>query len=124
MFFCESRQEASFYIKEQKFEIRVLKLLFWTPEKARFLFLKKKNPKKSFIVFRLWFSFKNNWRTNVLLVGIFEKKLLAVKNNICASIVFKAKTEKKFTKLVDPQKSACMSFETKTVKKIFLHIFL
>ena len=53
MFFCESRQEASFYIKEQKFEIRVLKLLFWTPEKARFLFLKKKTPKKSFIVFRL-----------------------------------------------------------------------
>ena len=69
-------------------------------------------------MFRPWFSFKNNKRTIVLLVGIFEKalkKLLAVNNailavidrfwqlltflvhlkkidqkDICASIVFKA----------------------------------
>ena len=69
-------------------------------------------------MFRPWFSFKNNKRTIVLLVGIFEKalkKLIAVNNailavfdrfwqlltylvhlkkidqkDICASIVFKA----------------------------------
>ena len=42
-------------------------------------------------------------------------------NNICASTVLKAKTEEKNSKkLVDPQ----MSFETKTLNKIFLHIFL
>ena len=38
-------------------------------------------------MFRPWFSFKNNKRTIVLLVGIFEKalkKLLAVNNAILA----------------------------------------
>ena len=38
--------------------------------------------------------------------------------------VFKAKTEKKCQKkLVDPQKSAFMSFETKTLKKYFFIVF-
>ena len=41
------------------------------------------------------------------------------------STVLKAKTEKKLLKkLYDSQKSAFMSFETKTFKKIFLHIFV
>ena len=38
----------------------------------RFWFLKKTLPKNLFFVFGLWFIFKNNRRTNVLLVGIFE----------------------------------------------------
>ena len=71
-------------------------------------------------MFQLLFSFKNNRRTNFLFVGIFEnaKKsyclsktpFLAVnngflsvlkntdQNNICVSIVLKAKTEKKLRK--------------------------
>ena len=40
-------------------------------------------------------------------------------NNICVYIVLKAKTEKKFKKLIDPQKRAFLSFEIKTIKKIF-----
>ena len=51
------------------------KLLFWTPEKACFWFLKKNPQTIFFFVFWLWFSFKNNRRTNVLLVGIFENTL-------------------------------------------------
>ena len=54
---------------------------FGTPKSA---FLVQKNV---FFVFRLWFSFENNRRTNVLLVSIFEntqKKLLTVKNAILA----------------------------------------
>ena len=85
------------------------------PQKSAFLvFVEIENPKKkNFFVFRPWFSFKNNRRTNVLLIGIFEnaqKKLLTPKNailavnnvflcvfkntdlnNICASVVFKDK---------------------------------
>ena len=80
-------------------------------------------------MFRLCFSFKNNGRTNVLLVSIFENTLkkaisrqkrhfgrfwqlipffqcilkITDQNNICVSIVFEAKAEKKFKKkLVDP----------------------
>ena len=45
-------------------------------------------------------------------------------NNICASIVFKAKTEEE-EKLVDPLKSEFMSFETKKkpLKKYFFIFF-
>ena len=44
---------------------------------------------------------------------------------MCASTFFKAKTEKKIPKkLVDPQKSVFMSLETKTLNKIFIHIFV
>ena len=56
------------------------------PQKARFWFLKK-NHIKMFFMFWLWFSFKKNRRTNVLLVGIFVKalkKLLAITNAILA----------------------------------------
>ena len=42
------------------------------PPKSAFWFLKKTQKKKNFFGFRLWFSFKNNRLTNVLLVGIFE----------------------------------------------------
>ena len=90
MFFCENRHTASFNIKEKtqkyKFEIWVLKTTILDPQKARFWFLLKNPPTNLFFVFRLWFSIKNNWRTNVLLVSIFEyaliKKLLAIKNAI------------------------------------------
>ena len=45
-------------------------------------------------------------------------------NNICVSIVLKAKTEeKKLKKLVDPQKRAFLSFEIKTIKKYFFIFF-
>ena len=127
-----------------------LKLPFWTTDKVHFWFLKKTPLKNVFFVFWLWFSFKNNRRTNVLLVVILKthKKsywpsktpfwlFLAVnngflcvfkhsdQNNICVSIVLKAKTEKiKKKKLVDSQKRAFLSFEIKTVKKIVLLIFL
>ena len=48
------------------------KVPFWTLEKVHFWFLKKTPQKIVFFMFRLWFSFKNNRRTNGLLVGIFE----------------------------------------------------
>ena len=74
-------------MQKNKFKISVLKLLFWNPKKALFWFLKKNKTKNVFSVFWLWFGFKNNRHTNVLLVGIYEqalKKLLAVKNAILA----------------------------------------
>ena len=44
-------------------------------------------------------------------------------NNICVSIVLKAKTEKNVEKkLVDPPKRAVLSFKIKTVNNIFLHV--
>ena len=44
---------------------------------------------------------------------------------MCVSIVLKAKTKKKnlVKKLVYPQKRAFLSFEIKTLKQTFLHIF-
>ena len=53
-------------MQKYKFEIWVLKLPFWTPEKAHFWFKKKKTKTNFFFMFRLWFSFINNRRTNVL----------------------------------------------------------
>ena len=46
-------------------------------------------------------------------------------NNICVSIVLKAKTEEqKFEKkLVDPQKRVCLSFVIKSIKKYFFIFF-
>ena len=70
-------------------------MLFWTPEKARFWF---EHPRTNlFFVFLLWFSFKNNRRTNVL----------------CVSIVFKAKTkekceEKNLFRIFSKLKGACL----------------
>ena len=59
----------------------------------------------------------------VMNFSVFGTKVTDLSAAPCT--VFKAKTEKKCKKkLVDPQKSAFMSFETKTFKKIFLHIFL
>ena len=45
------------------------------PQKSLFLVFKENLPKKNFFVFRLWFSFKNNRHTNVLLVGILKTPL-------------------------------------------------
>ena len=131
-FFCENWHEASFYIKKQtqkyKFEIILLKSTV-PPKKCVFVFWRKP-PNNFFLVFWLSFSFKNNRRTYVLLVIFFKRTkksywpsktpfwpFLAVnngflwvfknidQNNICLSIVLKAKTGKKIWKqLVDPQK--------------------
>ena len=123
---------------------------FGPPKKCVFGFCRKPPKKFVFFLFRPWFSFKNNRRTNVLLVSIFENaqksywpskkpflQFLAVnngflcvfkntdQNNICVSIVLKAKTEKKIEKeLVDFQKRIFLSSEIKTITEIFLHIFL
>ena len=56
-----------------------------------FWFLKKNPQSNFFFVFQLWFIFKNNKHTNVLLAGIFEnelKKLLTIKNAILAVFGF------------------------------------
>ena len=87
--------------------------MFW-------VFWRKKTQKMFFLAIWLWFSFKNNRLTNVLLVDIFKNALkihyypsklpfllfLVVnicfcnfentnENNMCASIVFKAETKQK-----------------------------
>ena len=100
-------------------------------------------------MFRLWFSFKNNRRTNVLLVGIFEnahKKIywlsktpfwpfLAVnnvflcvfkitdQNNLCVSIVLKTKTETNLKKIGWPSKKSIFEFWNKKYKKKFSYNF-
>ena len=82
--------------------------------------------KKFVFVFQLSFSFKNNRRTNILLVGIFENALKKVVDHqkhhfgsfwrlIIYSIVrllFLQMNQKKMKekKLVDPRKSAFSSF--------------
>ena len=99
-----------------------------------------------FFLFWIWFSFKNNRRTNVLLVGMFEnaqKKLFTVKNailavflavnngffcvfkntdqnNICVSIVLNAKTEKKLKKNWLTPKKSFFDFWNKNHKKYFI----
>ena len=120
-----SLKERKIMMRSEWKRTRCPTLLFWTPEKAFFWFLKKKKPpifffffffnfwffkkkppKNCFFMFLLWFSFKNKRRTNVLLVGIFENTLKKAisrqkpkdKNNIWASIVFKAKAESFFFK--------------------------
>ena len=50
-----------------------LKVLFWTPQKECFWFLRKQPKTFFFFVFQLWFRFKNKRPTNVLLVWIFWK---------------------------------------------------
>ena len=89
IFFCENWLEASFYNKKKskntnlKFELK--NYFIFTLEKARFWFLKKNTHKKCFFMFRLWFSFKNNKHTIVILFGILkmhQKKLLTAKNAI------------------------------------------
>ena len=76
-------------MQKNKFEIWVLKFTILNPRKRKkcvFAFWRK-TPNNFFLMFRLWFSFKNNWLTNVLLVGNFEipqKKLLTFKNTILA----------------------------------------
>ena len=74
-------------MQKNKFKIQVLKTTILDTGKSMFLVFEVKPPKKLLFVFRLWFSFKNNRRTNVLLVAFFEKalkKLLTVKNTILA----------------------------------------
>ena len=78
-------------IKEQtqkyKFEIWLLKSTILDPQTSAFLVIKENPPKKFVFLFRLWFSFKNNRRTNVFLVSNFKtqkKKLLTPKNAILA----------------------------------------
>ena len=52
------------------------KNLYFGPLKKRvFGFLRKRKKYLYFFMFRLWFSFKNNRCSNVLLVGIFENAL-------------------------------------------------
>ena len=91
IFFDENWHWASFYIKEQtqkyKFEIWLLKSTILDPRKSAFLVFEENPPKNVFFMFWLWFRFKNNKSTIVLLVSIFEnakKKLLTVKNAILA----------------------------------------
>ena len=79
--------------------------------------------------------------TYVLLVSIFEKtpfwpvfavnnffgafKKILTKTTFLRLLFLKQKQQKKILKkLVEPQKSVFMRFETKTLKTIFLHIFL
>ena len=62
-----------------------LKSTILDPQKSAYLVFEENPPNKILFVFRLWFSFKNNRRTNVIMVGIFEnaqQKLLTVKNAI------------------------------------------
>ena len=73
LFFYENWHDASYYIKEQtkkyKFETWLLRSTILNPPKSAFLVFEENPPQK---MFQLWFSFKNNKLTNVLLVGIFE----------------------------------------------------
>ena len=83
IFFCENWQGASFYIKEQsqkyKFEIWIL-----NPRKVHFWFMKKTPPKYVFLLFRLWFSFKNNWSTK----GILEFEIKTITNFLHIFLLF------------------------------------
>ena len=69
-------KELPFTLKNKRrntnLKIDLLKVPFWTPEKVHFWFSKKTPQKICFFVFWPWFSFKNNRRTNFLLVGSFE----------------------------------------------------
>ena len=51
-------------LKENKNEIWVLKITVLNPRKSAFLVFEEKTPKQKIFVFLLWFSFKNNRRTN------------------------------------------------------------
>ena len=113
IFVYENWHAASFYIKEQrqkyKFGIWLLKSTILDPWKSAFLVFEENPQIFFFFMFRLWFSFllirrmislptfedknlpayllKNNRRTNVFLVSIFEnaqKKLVTIKNAILA----------------------------------------
>ena len=88
--FDENWHEASFYIKEQT-QIQIWTLTFkkyhFGPPKSVFMVFKENQQKKFFFVFQLWFRFKNNRRTNVLLVGNFEnaqKRYWPSKTVFCA----------------------------------------
>ena len=108
----------------------------------RFLVFEENPPIHFFFVFRLWFSFKNNIRTNVFFGRYFWKRkknyspsktpfllffwLIKVcksvfkntdQSDICVSIVLKAKTEK------NEEKRAFFSFEIKTIKTCFFICF-
>ena len=93
IFFCQNLHKATFYNKEQtqksKYEIWVLKTTILDPWKSMFFMKTEKLTQFFFFfVFRHWFSFKNNRHTNVLLEGIFENALLAVKNAILTVLAF------------------------------------
>ena len=75
-FFLKIRRKLPFTIKYNRrntnFKFEFQNYLIFTPEKALFWFLKKNTQKKFFLRVRLWFSFKNNKHTIVILFGIFE----------------------------------------------------
>ena len=128
---------------EKQFKIWGLKTTILNPPKSKFFgFLRKTSPKNVFFVFRLWFSFKNNWRINVLLVSIFENALkkaiscqkchfisflllltffsafkkMTKTTYVCVSFVFKA-TQKK-----NMRKYLCLGFCFKSWKPAFLEV--
>ena len=74
----KSRHEASFYIKEQTQKTNSkfgFKIYYFGPPKKHVFGFWRKNPQICFFVFWLWFSFKNNKCTYVLLFCIFENAL-------------------------------------------------
>ena len=69
-----------YFLKRTNAEKQIWNLSFenycFGPPKKRVFGFWRRNPKKNFFfVFRLWFSFKNNRHTNVLLISIFENAL-------------------------------------------------
>ena len=66
-FFLHKRINA----EKQIWNLSFKNYYFGAPKK-RVLGFWRKTPQNMFLLFRLWFSFKNNRRTNVLLVDFFE----------------------------------------------------
>ena len=75
-------------------KFKFLKLLLLTLEKTRFFVFEETPLNLFFFVFRLWFCFKINRHTTVLLFGIFEnaKKIINRQKEIFASCKFSQKT--------------------------------
>ena len=132
-------------MQKNKFKIWVLKTTNLDTQESLFLVFEEKPPNK----FWLWFSFRNNRRTNVLLIIFFENAqkscipsktlfwpFLAVYNFFCVfskiltkitfvCLLFLKLNEKKMKKkkIGWPPKSAFSSFEIKTFKQIFFIFF-
>ena len=112
-------------MQKYKFEIWLLKSTILDHQKSAFLVFEENSRKIFFFVFLLWFSFKNNRRTNVLLVAIFEnaKKsywpsktpfwlFLGVNNGFC-----------EFSKILIKITVLCLLFLKLKQKKIMKHSF-
>ena len=64
-----------------------------------FFFCFEEKPPFFYIPVWLWFHFKNNRRTNVLLIDIFENPKNTDQKNICVSTVFKGESVSKHKKI-------------------------